>query len=114
MEFIARLYILRPQHQVFDPIRVWMVEGKILHWFDIREYSLFRWLKENTPSLSSWNHETLKLSNVAEVWKDRTVAQETVKKYLAEYPCEPASFQPCNSIGPSCSLHYHIYLRSTG
>ena len=114
MEFVARLYILRPQHQVFDPIRVWMVEGKILHWFDIREYSLFRWLKENTPSLSPWNHETLKLSNVAEVWKDRTVAQETVKKYLAEYPCEPTSFQPCNSIEPSCSLHYHIYLRSTG
>lgn len=67
-----------------------MVQAKILNWFDLEEYSLFRWLKENTPSLSSGNYGTLRLSNAAEVWKDRTEAQETVKKYLTEYPRQPS------------------------
>ena len=71
-----------------------MVEAKILNWFNLEEYSLFRWLKENTPSLSSGTYGTLKISNVAEVWKDRTEAQETIKKYLAEYPCQ--LFLPCS------------------
>lgn len=91
-----------------------MVKGKILNWFDFQEYSLFRWLKENTPSLSSWNHGTLKLSNVAEVWEDRTMAQETVKKYLAEYPCELTRSWTRDRIEPSCSLYYHVYPRPTG
>ena len=69
-----------------------MVQGKVLNWFDFQEYSLFRWLKENTPS---WNYGTLKPSIVAEVWEDRTVAQETLKKYLAEYPCESARSRSC-------------------
>ena len=91
-----------------------MVKGKILNWFDLQEYSLFRWLKENTPSLSSWNQGTLKISNGGEVWKDRTMAQETVKKYLAEYPCEPTRPRPCNCTESSCSLYYHVYPRSAG
>jgi len=66
-----------------------MVQGKVLNWFDFREYGLFRWLKENTPSLAPWNDGNTKFSNAAEVWEDRTAAQETVKKYLSEYPCEP-------------------------
>lgn len=64
-----------------------MVQAKIFNWFDLEEYRLFRWLKENTPSLSSWSYGALKISDIAEVWKDRTDAQETIKKYLAEYPC---------------------------
>lgn len=71
-----------------------MVQAKTLNWFDLQEYSLFRWLKENTLSLSSENSSALRLSNVAEVWKDRTEAQETVKKYLAEYPCQRTSSLP--------------------
>jgi len=71
-----------------------MVQAKVLNWFDFQEYSLFKWLKENTPSLSSGYHGTLKLSNVAEVWKDRTEAQETIKKYLAEYPCKSVCSWP--------------------
>ena len=91
-----------------------MVQAKVLNWFDFQEYSLFRWLKENTASLSSWNNGTLKVSDVAEVWKDRTDAQETLKKYLAEYPCEATRSRPRNCAKPSCSFHRHVYLWSTG
>ena len=81
-----------------------MVQAKMLSWFDLREYSLFRWLKENTPSLSSGNYGALTLSNVAEVWKDRTEAQETIKKYLAEYPCQSIRSRPWDWTEPYYSL----------
>jgi hypothetical protein len=91
-----------------------MVQAKILNWFDLEEYSLFRWLKENTPSFSLGNYGILKISDIGEVWKDRTDAQETIKKYLAEYPCLLILPQPCNGTEPSGSLHHHVHPRSPG
>lgn len=91
-----------------------MVQGKVLNWFDFREYGLFRWLEENTPSLASWGHGTLKPSDAAEVWEDRTVAQETIKKYLAEYPCESTRSRRRNPTRPSSSLYHHVYPWSAG
>ncbi|KAH9981472.1 RNA12 protein-domain-containing protein [Lactifluus volemus] len=35
-------------YTIFDPIRVLMVEGKILDWFDYRESRLYQWLRRNT------------------------------------------------------------------
>ena len=91
-----------------------MVQAKILNWFDLEEYRLFRWLKENTPSFSSGNYGTLKLSSVTEVWKDRTDAQKTIEETLAECLCQLVFHWSCDRVEPSRSLHHHVHTRPTG
>ena len=86
----------------------------MLNWFELEEYRLFRWLKENTPSFSSGNYGTLKLSNVAEVWKDRTDAQKKIEKYLSEYLCQLIFSWTRDCIEPPRSLHHHVHIRSAG
>ncbi|KAF5324550.1 hypothetical protein D9611_004476 [Ephemerocybe angulata] len=72
-------------YAIFDPVRAIMVEGKVLNWFDYREYSLYRWLMANTlarlQTVSPAN-----LNPTPAVWKERSDAQDSLKAYLADKP----------------------------
>lgn len=63
-----------------------MVEGKVMNWFDYREYEAFKWLRENTVDrITASSSQDLA---EPEVWKERTEAQEAISTYLSDLPSE--------------------------
>ncbi|KAI5124079.1 hypothetical protein M0805_003906 [Coniferiporia weirii] len=75
-------------YTVFDPIRVFAVEGKILDWFDYRKSNVYQWIKKNTVERLSFaitSHQDQEGSD-ANIWKERKDAEEDVKAYLNDFP----------------------------
>ncbi|KIJ60595.1 hypothetical protein HYDPIDRAFT_32020 [Hydnomerulius pinastri MD-312] len=74
-------------YTIFDPIRAICVEGKMLNWFDYREYALYKWVRTNAL-------DRLSLSSVPpgvgtsdqDVWKERKEAETALKSYLSDLP----------------------------
>ncbi|EJF62443.1 exonuclease [Dichomitus squalens LYAD-421 SS1] len=76
-------------YAIFDPIRVFMVEGKVNDWFDYRQYKVYQWLRANTLDyLSSPSAESEAQLGLAAQggWKERREAEEALEKYLADFP----------------------------
>ncbi|KAI0747869.1 exonuclease [Daedaleopsis nitida] len=76
-------------YAIFDPIRVFMVEGKMNDWFDYKEFTIYKWLRANTiERFSLTSSEPPPESSLAKegVWKERQDAEEALKKYLADLP----------------------------
>ncbi|THH05738.1 hypothetical protein EW145_g4580 [Phellinidium pouzarii] len=74
-------------YTIFDPVRVFAVEGKMLDWFDYRKSSVYKWLKKNTVerlSLALATHEDQTAG--VNIWKERRDAEEDVKAYLNDSP----------------------------
>ncbi|KDQ60596.1 hypothetical protein JAAARDRAFT_67035 [Jaapia argillacea MUCL 33604] len=75
-------------YTIFDPVRAFMVEGKVMDWFDYREFKLYKWIRQNTVErfaiFSSRNGDDA--SAVENVWKERKDAEDAVNKYLNEVP----------------------------
>lgn len=74
-------------YTIFDPIRVLSVEGKMLNWFDYREYTLYKWLRANALdrfSLTSLAREDV--SPQGNIWKERKDAESAVRSYLSDLP----------------------------
>ncbi|KAF8556910.1 hypothetical protein OG21DRAFT_506541 [Imleria badia] len=74
-------------YTIFDPIRALSIEGKMLNWFDYREYGLFKWLRTHALdrlSLSSTPQDApvTDLSG----WKERKEAENALKSYLTDPP----------------------------
>ncbi|KAI0807276.1 exonuclease [Fomes fomentarius] len=75
-------------YAIFDPIRVFMVEGKMNDRFDYKEFKVYKWLRANTVERFSFVTDTdATATHVMEgVWKERQEAEEALKKYLADVP----------------------------
>ncbi|EIN07712.1 hypothetical protein PUNSTDRAFT_114198 [Punctularia strigosozonata HHB-11173 SS5] len=79
-------------YTVFDPIRTWMIEGKVGDWFEYQDWALYRWLTTRLPSslgLASHHDEILTeggASHEARGWKDREDAAGAMERYLTDLP----------------------------
>ncbi|KAF7974077.1 hypothetical protein HWV62_13499 [Athelia sp. TMB] len=74
-------------YTIFDPIRKFMVEAKMLDWFDPREFKLYQWVRANTlDRLSINNHSGDDTIPVVGVWKERKEAESSLRSYLNDLP----------------------------
>ncbi|RPD65868.1 exonuclease [Lentinus tigrinus ALCF2SS1-7] len=77
-------------YAIFDPIRVFMVEGKMNDWFDYKEFTVYKWIRANTIdrftfTASSDSEAETSLAKRG-VWKERLEAEAAIKKYLTDMP----------------------------
>ncbi|KAF9452822.1 hypothetical protein P691DRAFT_771933 [Macrolepiota fuliginosa MF-IS2] len=79
-------------YTIFDPIRSFMVQGKLDDWFDYQKYKLYQWLQRNaldhltldtSPTLLPPKHKQVALE---ESWKERKQAESSIKAYLTDTP----------------------------
>src|SRR6266404_63326 len=87
--------------QIFDPVRVLMVEGKILEWFNYRgycnflntlasdlifytEFRLYQWLHSNTVDRLTFRSTDSTDTDTA--WQERQDADITLRNYLNDTP----------------------------
>ncbi|KAH7341824.1 RNA12 protein-domain-containing protein [Rhizoctonia solani] len=77
-------------YTVFDPIRELSVQGKVMNWFDYRDYVLYKWLRENAYEriASTFSGKRLDQGEVEEpaIWKERKDAKATLRAYLNDFP----------------------------
>ncbi|KAG1749107.1 RNA12 protein-domain-containing protein [Suillus paluster] len=105
-------------YTIFDPIRILSVEGKMLNWFDYREYKVYKWLRANALdrfSLTSMGRQDV--SPQGDIWKERKDAEIAVRSYLSELPCKSYSSTVAFVHGPQGSGKYHMLqaiIRDTG
>ena len=123
--------------QIFDPIRVFVVECKLLGRFDYRsqcnklmfsfsfttiltvlaDYSIFQWLKKNTIerlsfSISSHPDEAVSATE-PNVWKEVQDAEADVKSTLSDLPS--AFIHVCRQLIPLRLFRYdYLCARSSG
>ncbi|KAK2467090.1 hypothetical protein APHAL10511_001348 [Amanita phalloides] len=71
-------------YTVFDPLRSLMIQAKILHWFDYREFGFVKWLQERT--MDHRPSSTRDVMSGAGVWEERMDAEASLKSYLLEKP----------------------------
>ncbi|KAG2115212.1 RNA12 protein-domain-containing protein [Suillus discolor] len=98
---------------IFDPIRVLSVEGKMLNWFDYREYKLYKWLRANALdrfSLTSLAREGV--SPQGDIWKEREDAESAVRSYLSDLPSTVAFVHGPQGSGKSRMVE--AIIRDTG
>ncbi|CAA7267988.1 unnamed protein product [Cyclocybe aegerita] len=74
-------------YTIFDPLRAFMVEAKMMDWFDYRKSKLYQWLRVNTLERFSGTFGVAHHVDPATgVWKERKDAEAAVKAYLADMP----------------------------
>ncbi|KAF9262196.1 exonuclease [Marasmius fiardii PR-910] len=73
-------------YTIFDPIRVVMVEGKMLDWFSVKEFKLYQWLRANTYDRIYSPHTTDTSSGYDGTWKERKDAEASLNAYLNDLP----------------------------
>ncbi|EPQ58246.1 hypothetical protein GLOTRDRAFT_57027 [Gloeophyllum trabeum ATCC 11539] len=93
-------------YTVFDPIRAFMIQGKVQDWFDYKQSRIYRWVRANTV-------ERFALSSVPDggrsqttgnVWKEREDAEDAVSRYLSEMPSSVAFVHGPQGSGKSTML----------
>ncbi|KAF8599618.1 hypothetical protein BDV93DRAFT_526000 [Ceratobasidium sp. AG-I] len=75
-------------YTVFDPIRELSVQGKVMNWFDYKDYALYKWLRENTYDRVAFVFSGRPTDEAEEpaIWKERTDAKVTLRSYLNDFP----------------------------
>ncbi|CAE6515824.1 unnamed protein product [Rhizoctonia solani] len=77
-------------YTVFDPIRELSVQGKVMNWFDYRDYALYKWIRENAYEriASTFSGKRLDEGEAEEpaIWKERKDAKATLRAYLNDFP----------------------------
>ncbi|KAF5358522.1 hypothetical protein D9756_001759 [Leucocoprinus leucothites] len=78
-------------YTIFDPIRSFMIQGKLEDWFDYRKYTIYQWLRHNTldhfkPDTTSTSTSSSDVVVGEEGWKERKQAENSVKAYLTDMP----------------------------
>ncbi|CAE6435290.1 hypothetical protein ACGC1H_002868 [Rhizoctonia solani] len=77
-------------YTVFDPIRELSVQGKVMNWFDYKDYALYKWLRENAYEriASTFSGKRIDEGNGEEpaIWKERKDAKSTLRAYLNDFP----------------------------
>ncbi|KAJ3787851.1 exonuclease [Lentinula aff. detonsa] len=71
-------------YTIFDPIRVLMVEAKLLDWFDLKEFKVYKWLRANTLERLYSKSESLPADK--QIWKEREDAERGIQAYLSDLP----------------------------
>ncbi|GJJ12482.1 hypothetical protein Clacol_006724 [Clathrus columnatus] len=73
-------------YTVFDPIRAFAVESKLLGWFDYRKNVVVQWFMRQSlfKLLEPPKAESRHLN--ASAWKDRKDAEESLQSYLSDEP----------------------------
>ncbi|KAL4065316.1 RNA12 protein-domain-containing protein [Scleroderma citrinum] len=74
-------------YTVFDPIRTVFVEGKMLNWFDIREYAIYKWLRKQALDrmvLSADDRDDTYPDQ--DFWKEHRAAETALRSYLSDFP----------------------------
>ncbi|KAI0306739.1 RNA12 protein-domain-containing protein [Multifurca ochricompacta] len=77
-------------YTIFDPLRALMVEGKILDWFDYREFRLYQWLRRNTVGRLTLRSTDTADADTEAVWQGRQDAEITLHNYLDDMPTNVA------------------------
>ncbi|KXN90467.1 Mitochondrial escape protein 2 [Leucoagaricus sp. SymC.cos] len=80
-------------YTIFDPIRSFMVQGKLEDWFDYRKYGIYQWFRRNALDHLNFSLTSSPSSSTAsdvvvveEGWKERQVAENSIKAYLTDTP----------------------------
>ncbi|KAG8733505.1 mitochondrial escape protein 2 [Ceratobasidium sp. 423] len=77
-------------YTVFDPIRELSIQGKVMNWFDYRDYALYKWIRENAYEriASTFSGKRPDEGEVEEpaIWKERKDAKATLRAYLNDFP----------------------------
>ncbi|KZT44087.1 hypothetical protein SISSUDRAFT_1057085 [Sistotremastrum suecicum HHB10207 ss-3] len=74
-------------YTIFDPIRALAVQGKMMNWFDYREYSMFQWLERNAFQRLPFGRRSVDTAPPAQgIWKDREEAETAMRSYLEDFP----------------------------
>ncbi|TDL27233.1 hypothetical protein BD410DRAFT_740017 [Rickenella mellea] len=76
-------------YTIFDPVRTFAVEAKILNWLDYREYKLYRWIRANTLDRLSFTFASKSEESESSeegIWKERKDAQDSLHSYLSDLP----------------------------
>ncbi|KIM87636.1 hypothetical protein PILCRDRAFT_815213 [Piloderma croceum F 1598] len=73
-------------YTIFDPIRQLMVEAKMLDWFDVQEFKLYKWLRANTFDRLLLTGSSDEDTSVENVWKERKDAEVALRSYLSDLP----------------------------
>ncbi|KAJ4464625.1 exonuclease [Lentinula edodes] len=71
-------------YTIFDPIRILMVEAKLLDWFDLKEFKVYKWLRANTLERIYSKSEALPVDK--QIWKEREDAERAIQAYLSDLP----------------------------
>ncbi|KAJ3533719.1 hypothetical protein NM688_g7243 [Phlebia brevispora] len=76
-------------YTVFDPVRVFMVEGKLNDWFDHRQYRLYQWFKstmiESFSLADGQEHDGADIP-ASGIWKERQDAEAALVSYISDLP----------------------------
>lgn len=95
-------------YTIFDPVRVFMVEGKLNDWFDYREYGLYKWIRTNALDRFSLGvsaeHGSTSGGHGLGVWKERQEAEGSLKRYLSDIPSTIAFIHGPQGSGKSALL----------
>ncbi|KZT57165.1 hypothetical protein CALCODRAFT_542165 [Calocera cornea HHB12733] len=85
---VAAFLLATLTYTIFDPVRAWFVEAKVLDWFDYRNYSAFRWLKRNTIERLSFDPSAAAtpLPSASSAWRERQDAARDITTFLAYQP----------------------------
>ncbi|KAH7877865.1 exonuclease [Lentinula edodes] len=71
-------------YTIFDPIRILMVEAKLLDWFDLKEFKVYKWLRANTLERIYSKSEAPPVDK--QIWKEREDAERAIQTYLSDLP----------------------------
>ncbi|KAJ4488366.1 exonuclease [Lentinula aciculospora] len=71
-------------YTIFDPIRVLMVEAKLLDWFDLKKFKVYKWLRANTLERIYIKSKLLPVDK--QIWKEREDAERSIQAYLSDLP----------------------------
>ncbi|KAK0210434.1 RNA12 protein-domain-containing protein [Desarmillaria ectypa] len=72
-------------YTIFDPLRSFMIQGKVEDWFDVQEFKFYQWIRKHTLDRL---YSTSKVSpfTANDGWKERKEAEAAVRAYLADLP----------------------------
>ncbi|KAH9043412.1 RNA12 protein-domain-containing protein [Lactarius pseudohatsudake] len=77
-------------YTIFDPVRALMVEGKMLDWFDYREFRLYQWLRRNTVDKLTRRSTYSTDVDAGAAWQERRDAEIALCNYLDDTPASVA------------------------
>ncbi|THG98922.1 hypothetical protein EW026_g3341 [Hermanssonia centrifuga] len=76
-------------YTIFDPMREFMVEGKLNDWFDHRQYKVYKWLRSNMLdhfTTAPTTEEGFSAPILGAEWKERQDAEHALKSFLTDLP----------------------------
>ncbi|KAI9466031.1 RNA12 protein-domain-containing protein [Lactarius psammicola] len=73
-------------YTIFDPVRALMIEGKMLDWFDYREFHLYQWLRRNTVDKLALRSTDSTDVDAGAAWQERRDAEIALYNYLDDTP----------------------------